>query len=158
MNAFRWTQHSARPVTCKQSVSKDISCHPAHSRGFYPSVCWHLWTGTCQSATLVYLNRMNGTGGLRNGASLVPGRQTDNEAAASLLGIRWPCSIKDTGSQQIWLPPLCCPQTALYLRRREHLRFLAEAEFQTSYFSYFFINWSVFVWRACPCFNEHWKH
>lgn len=51
VNAFQWTQHSGwaglqNQSPGKQSVSKDISCHPAHSRGFYQSVCAFVLTFT----------------------------------------------------------------------------------------------------------------
>lgn len=50
---------STTALHSKQSVSKDISCHPVHSRGFCQPVC--VFVCVCQSATPVYLNRMNGT-------------------------------------------------------------------------------------------------
>lgn len=61
-------------------------------------------TGTCQPATLICLNRMNGTEVTRR-CEPCPGRHVDNEAAALLLASEC-IQIKDTGSQQIPLPPL----------------------------------------------------
>lgn len=87
-------------VPGKQTQWKDAQPTPEDSNSALVCVC----TGTCQPATLICLNRMNGTEVTRQ-CKPCPGRHVDNEAAALLLASEF-VQIKDTGSQQIPLPPL----------------------------------------------------
>lgn len=84
-------------------LSKDISCHSAHSRGFYQSVCvdpMHSHVPVCHFS--IWIGWM--VRGLCIGVSLVlAGRQIMRQQLHCWHQI----SIKDKGSQQIPLPPLC---------------------------------------------------
>lgn len=120
----RWLCYCEWGVHGKQSVSKEISCHSARSRGFSQCLCGRPHTATCHSATSMDVNRLNGAEVVGR-CEPCAGRQTENEAAALLF-------VPDQTRQQIQpvsryhflhsFSHYCSAHTQLYVCSQEESR------------------------------------